>query len=356
MLMPDRVLLVLLVAVAAPGVTGWQPELAPAPPGPRKNQEGARRSQDRELRPALLQHREAYPSEIDDPTVTTDKGQSDKIVLTTGIVSVTVSVADSHNRAVSGLSKESFEVFDDGVKQNIALFSDQDLPLSIGIVYDTSGSMKNISRSSVRALRRFIETCHEDDDFFLVRFADTAELATDFTTSADHIIGRIEQGVPDGQTALLDALHLAIEKVKRGRHAKRALLVISDGEDNNSRYSLRELREQAKEAGVLIYAIGIRQRPSDPDVPEGWGRQLLEEIARITGGRAFFPDAWHDAELIDVCSKIALELRHQYAIGFYPTDRASLAKWHKIKIRVYPPKGASRISVSYRERYRSFEN
>jgi Ca-activated chloride channel family protein len=280
------------------------------------------------------------------------KGRGDSpIVLNTAVVNVVVSVTDPLGRFVTGLSSDHFEVFDDKVKQHITHFSDEDVPVSLGIVYDVSGSMKERINRSVRALKRFIETSHNDDDFFLIGFNDRAKLVQDFTTSGDQVVGHLTFVQPKGSTALYDAAYLAVEKVQQGRHNKRALLIISDGQDNNSRYTYRELRNRVKEADVQIYAIGI----TDPaDSLNGFGRSVLEEITRMTGGRSFFPNAYNEPELVEICTRIALELRHQYSLGFYPTDIASEAKWHKVQVKVNPPKGLGRLSLSYKDGYQSF--
>ena len=276
----------------------------------------------------------------------------DKVVLGTDLVSLMVTVTDTYGRFVTGLGKDHFDVFDDKVQQQIVHFSDEDAPLSLGIVYDVSGSMKDRISRSIKALKRFMETSHEDDDFFLLAFNDRARLVQDFTTSADEVIGRLMFVQPKGSTALYDAAYLAVEKARQGRHSKKALLIITDGQDNNSRYTYKELRNLVKEADVLIYAIGITDPASDSLA--GFGRGVLEEITRMTGGRAFFPNAYNEAELVEVCTRIALELRHQYSIGFYPTDAASSVKWHKLQLKINPPKGLGRLSLSYREGYPSF--
>jgi Ca-activated chloride channel family protein len=267
-------------------------------------------------------------------------------------VNVTVSVTDPYGRFVTGLGKDHFEVFDDKVKQQIAHFTDEDTPVSLGIVYDVSGSMKERINRSVRALRRFVETSHNDDDFFLIGFNDRAKLVEDFTTSGDRIVNHLMFVAPHGSTALYDAAYIAVEKVAQGRQKKKALLIISDGQDNNSRYTYKELRNRVKEADVQIYAIGITDPGSDSLA--GYGRSVLEEITRMTGGRSFFPNAYNEPELVEICTRIALELRHQYSLGFYPTDRDSEAKWHKLQVKVNPPKGLGRLSVSYKDGYQSF--
>lgn len=281
-----------------------------------------------------------------------DKPAGQGVRLETQLVSITITVTDAYGRFVTGLGRDHFEVFDDKVKQQIAHFSDEDAPLSLGIVYDVSGSMKERISRSMRALRRFVETSHDDDDFFLIGFNDRASLVQDFTTSAEKVISHLMFVAPKGSTALYDAAYLAVEKVRQGRHSKKALLIISDGQDNNSRYTYRELRNRVKEADVQIYAIGITDPASDSLT--GFGRSNLEEITRMTGGRAFFPNAYNEPELIEICTRIALELRHQYAVGFYPTDTTSDSKWHKVNVKVNPPKGLGRLSLSYREGYQSF--
>jgi len=277
----------------------------------------------------------------------------DDIRIGTAIVNVTVSVTDPYGRFVTGLGKDHFELFDDKVKQQIAHFTDDDAPVSLGIVYDVSGSMKERVGRSIRALRRFIETSHADDDFFLIAFNDRANLAEDFTTSGDKLLGHLMFANPKGSTALYDAAYLAVEKVQQGRQSKKALLIISDGQDNNSRYTYKELRNRVKEADVQIYAIGITDPASDSLA--GFGRGVLEEISRMTGGRAFFPNAYNEPELVEICTRIALELRHQYSVGFYPTDIQSEAKWHKVQVKVNPPRGLGRLSLSYRDGYQSFK-
>ena len=290
------------------------------------------------------------PADFKQPAPTQGNGQ---IVLGVGIVNVIISVTDPYGRFVTGLGKDHFDIFDDKVKQQIAHFTDEDSPVSLGIVYDVSGSMKERIMRSIKALRRFIETSHDDDDFFLIGFNDRAKLIQDFTTSGDQVVGHLMFVNPKGSTALYDASYLAVEKVQQGRHTKKALLIISDGQDNNSRYTYKELRNRVKEADVQIYAIGITDPASD--TLAGFGRGVLEEITRMTGGRAFFPNAYNEPELVEICTRIALELRHQYSVGFYPTDMTSEAKWHKVQVKVNPPKGLGRLSLTYKDGYQSFK-
>src|SRR5215471_12438958 len=192
-----------------------------------------------------------------------------KIVIGANLVDVAVSVSDSHGRFVPGLTRGEFEVFDNGVKQQVTHFSDIDAPISIGIVYDTSGSMEgNISRSAY-ALSRFIETSHDQDAFFLVTFSGRPVIAQDFSRGdPTSMLNRLASARPSGQTALYDAVLLALDRVKQGPHARQAILVISDGRDNHSDHTFADLRTAVREAGVIIYAIGITTGAGDrqPDV------------------------------------------------------------------------------------------
>jgi Ca-activated chloride channel family protein len=256
---------------------------------------------------------------------------------------------DPYDRFVTGLRKEHFEIYDEKIKQEIVFFAEEDTPLTIGVVFDVSGSMKEkIDRARI-ALRRFIETSHADDEFFLIGFNERAELIQDFTRSGEQVVSRLALREPSGRTALYDASYLAIEKVSRGQHHRRAILIVSDGMDNSSRYTYSQLRDQVRETGVQIYAIGIFGAFHRASSEESVGRSILEEITSMTGGRAFFPE--NPVELDDVITRIALELRHQYSIGFYPTNVAYDGSWHRVRIKVLPPRGMPRLKWRAREGY-----
>lgn len=275
--------------------------------------------------------------------------QGDKpIQLGRDLVTVNVTVMDPYGRFVTGLDKSSFEVFDDKVKQTISFFSDEDAPVSLGILYDVSGSMGSRIARSIHALRRFVQTSHAEDEFFLVSFNQRAQLVRDFSTSGESVINSLTLVNPDGNTALYDAAYLGVEKVRQGRHAKRALLIVSDGQDNHSRYTFREVRDLIKEADVQVYAIGIVDLMRDSEYGP-YGQSVLEEVTRISGGRSFFPNS--DEELVDVCTQIALELRHQYSVGYYPSGDIRDGRYHKLKVKVEAPPGLPRLTVRAREGY-----
>jgi Ca-activated chloride channel family protein len=269
---------------------------------------------------------------------------NDDVQLQARLVSMTVTVSDPLGRFVTGLQKKNFEIFDDGVKQEISHFSDEDAPLTLGIVYDVSGSMGDLTSRSFQALRRLFETSHKEDEYFIIAFNSRAQLVQDFTTSPSEILSRVTFVKAKGSTALYDGVYLGIEKAKQGHHRKKALLIISDGEENSSRYSGRELRDMLKESDVPVYSIGISQLFA--------GMGTLQSLSGWSGGMAFAP--MDEPSTRDIYTRIALMLRHQYAIGFYPTDAGRVVDWHKVRINVNAPRGLGRLAVSYKNAYRSF--
>ncbi|MBO0859860.1 MAG: VWA domain-containing protein [Chloracidobacterium sp.] len=267
----------------------------------------------------------------------------------TELVSLPVVVIDYNNRLVSGLGKQHFEVYDDKVKQEISFFSEEDAPVNLGIVFDVSASMKGKIDRARDALKAFIQTSHSDDDFFLIGFNERANLLAEFT-DGDTLTNKLTLIDTKGQTALYDAAYLGIEKVKQGRHNRNAMLLISDGQDNSSRYTYTELRKVLKEAGVQIYCIGIVEMGGAAGgTLDMQGQAILEEIAQMTGGKAFFPRS--PVELEDAMTRIALELRHQYSIGYNPTNVKLDGQWHKIKVNVKGPKGMSNLKVQHKDGY-----
>jgi Ca-activated chloride channel family protein len=268
----------------------------------------------------------------------------DKLRLQSNLVNIIVTVTDPYGRFVTGLEKENFEVYDNKVKQEIALFSDEDAPITLGIIYDISGSMNDLTSRSFQALKKFFYTSHEDDEYFVVAFNDKAKLVQDFTVVPEEILSRTIFVKAKGATALYDAVYLATEKAKQGRHPKKALLILSDGMENHSRYSLKELRNMLKEADIQIYCVGFGS--------EYAGSYTLKYLAELTGGRTFFPI--NDNEVGDLYTRMAVMLRRQYAIGFYPSDTAGGNKWHDLKLLLQAPKGLGRISLYYKKGYQAF--
>lgn len=287
------------------------------------------------------------PTPPDDP--------NSPVRIKTDLVTLTLTVTDQYGRYVSGLSKNAFTVLDNDREQDIVFFSDSDAPISIGILFDVSGSMSGTKIGRARtALERFIRTSHPNDEYFLIAFNSRAQLLTDRTRDGDAVLRKLTLVQPKSNTALYDAVYLGIERVTRGSHQKRALLIISDGQDNASRYNFNEVRRLMREADVITYAVGIIDRA---DAMSGLGMQgqaFLEELTSVTGGKAFFPRT--DVEMDEIFERIALELRHQYSIGYIPTDFQPDGKWRKVKVRVKPPRGLPRLSVRSREGYYATPN
>jgi Ca-activated chloride channel family protein len=247
------------------------------------------------------------------------------------LVLVPVSVTDGKNRSVTGLDRETFRVFEGKEERKLLHFSSDDLPLSVGIVFDASGSMADKLRKSREAVAQFLKTANTADEFFLVEFSDRAKLSVPFTNSADEIQNRLMTTESKGKTALLDAVYMALDYMKKAANPRRALLVISDGGDNDSRYTARDIRDRARESDAWIYAIGIY--PSHTIfAEEAAGPQMLSTLAEETGGRQFA--ITNPNELPDVAEKIGLELRNQYLLGFAPGSEGQDGKYHRVQVKV----------------------
>ncbi|MBC7912227.1 MAG: VWA domain-containing protein [Pyrinomonadaceae bacterium] len=299
------------------------------------------------------QEKKAAPASAAQPSPTPQPGQpvdDTTVMVQTDLVTLTVTVTDNYGRFVSGLNKKHFTILDDKEEQVIEHFSDDDAPVTVGVLFDVSGSMSGDKISKARtALSRFIETSHNSDEYFLIGFNSRAQLLLDKTRDGDAVLDKLTYVDTKGQTALYDACYLGVEKVTRGAHQKRAVLLISDGQDNNSRYTFSELRRLLKESDVVVYSIGILGG-SDPGSALGMhGQSLLDELSAVSGGKAFFPNT--AAEMDEIFERIALELRHQYSIGYRPSNFVNDGKWHKLKVKVTPPRGLPRLFVRSREGY-----
>lgn len=271
-------------------------------------------------------------------------------VTNTDLITFTVTVTDTYGRFVSGLSKNAFNVFDDKKPQEITFFSDDDAPVSVGVIFDVSGSMSGDKVKRARdALSKFIQTSHNSDEYFLIAFNSRAQLLLDRTRDGNSVLDKLTFVNTKDNTALYDACYLGVEKVQRGSHPKRALLLISDGQDNNSRYTFNELRRLLKESDVVLYGIGILGGGDAGSSLGMEGQGILDELASVSGGKAFFPRS--AAEMDDIFEQIALELRHQYSIGYKPTNFTNDGKWHKVKVKVTSPRGLPRLFVRTKEGY-----
>lgn len=264
------------------------------------------------------------------------------------LVLVNVTITDPLNRLVTGLEKEHFVVLEGNQPQQIRHFSSEDAPISLGVIFDLSGSMKNKIEKAREAVVQFFKTANVQDEFFIVTFADKPETLAEFTQSIEEIQGKLILAVPEGRTALLDAIYMAVNRMRDARHNKKALLIISDGGDNRSRYTESEIRSLVKEADVQIYAIGVFDLfPSTPE--EKNGPAMLASITDVTGGRTFTISSPND--LADVATKIGIELRNQYVLGYRPNNPQRDGKWRKIKVKLSPPKGLPPLQVYAKSGY-----
>ena len=268
------------------------------------------------------------------------------VVVNTDLVTLGVTVTDALGRHVEGLDSGDFAVYDNRTLQEIAFFSDEDEPVSVAVVFDVSGSMSEDKIARARlALAHFIKTSHPADEFYLICFNSEARLLLERTRDADAVANKLTYVQSRGNTALYDAAYLGLEKVVRGAHPRRALLIISDGEDNRSRLSLGEVRRRLQESDVAVYSIGIGV--GSPRFSSG--KETLKKLSAISGGQAFFPGS--AADMDKAVERIALELRHQYSIGYKPSSQSGGGEWHSLKVKVTPPSGVPRLFVRSREGY-----
>ncbi len=285
------------------------------------------------------------------PSPTIEPEQDDAPVrIKTDLVTLTLTVTDPYGRYVSGLKQNAFTIIDNNQEQEITFFSDKDAPISVGILFDVSGSMNGEKvRKARKALERFITTSHPSDEYFLIAFNNRAQLLMDRTRDGEAVLRKLTLVEPKNNTALYDAVYLGVERVTRGTHQKRAILIISDGQDNASRYNFGEVRRLMKESDVVTYAVGIMDRGDASSSYGIQGQSFLDEISSVTGGKSYYPHS--DIEMDEIFERIALELRNQYSIGYTPKNFEPDGKWRKVKTKIKPPRGLPRLTVRGREGY-----
>ena len=269
----------------------------------------------------------------------------------TTLVLVPVSVTDPSNRYVLGLEKQDFHLFEDDVPQTITHFSSEDAPLSIGLLVDTSGSMGFKLDTSRRAVVEFLKTLNTSDEAFLVEFSDQADLAVSLTSDSAAIESKLTSITSGGLTALLDAVHTGLQEMKRAKNPRKALLIISDGGDNNSRYTATQIADLVREADVQIYAMGVFEPVLSfgLSTAEMSGPKLLSEIADQTGGRALA--ATNLRELPGIAERIGIELRNQYVLAYSPSNKNRDGKYRKVQVKVDQPKALPALKARWRLGY-----
>ncbi len=273
----------------------------------------------------------------------------------TNLVVIPVSVTDTSNRFVLGLQKEDFTLLDDGVEQSILHFSGEDAPLSIGMAFDESGSMDYKLRTSRDAAVQFMQTLNAGDEAFLVEFNDKVKLSVGFTTHPAELQTALKNVQPGGLTAMLDAISFSLNEMKKAKNPRKAIVIVSDGGDNSSHYTSEQIESLVREADVQIYAMGVFEPMFTLGLSAGLssaeisGPKLLSEIASQTGGRAFA--ATLSSDLPAVAARIAIELRNQYVLGYYPKDQARDGKYHKVEVKLSQPKGITPLKAHWRLGY-----
>jgi len=251
------------------------------------------------------------------------------------LVMINATVTDSDNRLVTDLKPENFQIFEDKVEQKIRYFSTEEEPLSLGVVFDVSSSMERKIALAREAAATFLDTGTPEDEYFLVEFSSRAKLSEDFTSDVSRLRDRIAFAPPEGDTAMYDAVYLALSKVRKGQNPKKAILLITDGEDNHSHYSRGDIRRFARESDVQIFSIDL-------------GRALIGELSDMTGGHSFRVKA---SKLQEICAKIAQELKNQYVLGYASTNTNKDGKYRKVRIKVAPPAGMTRLHVRAKDGY-----
>ena len=267
------------------------------------------------------------------------------------MVVVSITVTDPYDRIVTGLEQGNFQVYDEKVEQQIAAFSTEDAPISVGLIFDSSGSMGGKIQKAKEAALQFFKTSNPQDEFLLINFSDRPNLISAFTAKFENVQDRLLFVKSSGRTSLLDAIYLGLSETRKATTSRKALLVISDGGDNNSRYTQSDVQRAVREADVQIYAVGIFEplsaRTRTPE--EARGPSLLAELAEVSGGRMFSVDDVN--ELPDIAEKISIELRNQYVIGYRPSNLVRDGRWRRIRVKLNPPRGLPPLQVYARTGY-----
>ena len=289
------------------------------------------------LAPAYAQS--LAPDDVKHDTLRQTINQGQALRLDVQLALVNVTVTDPYDRLVTGLEPENFRVFEDNVEQEIVSFSSEDVPVSIGVILDFSGSMATKIGKAKQAALQFLKTANPQDEFFLVGFNERAQLLSSFNNNVEDLQSRMLSASAKGKTALMDAIYLGISQMQAAKNGKCALLIISDGGDNSSRYNEKDIKRVVREANTQLYSVGI----FDPfeyrsrTLEELNGPTLLSELTELTGGRSSTVENLSD--LPDIAAKIGAEVRNQYVLGYHPSHKVHDARWRKIKVKLRTPKG-----------------
>jgi VWFA-related protein len=272
------------------------------------------------------------------PLVHKESPRNSSIRLDVKVVQIPVTVNDQLDHPIAGLRKDDFRLFEDDVEQKVVYLSGEDAPASVGIIFDASGSMRDKMQTSVTAVDQFFRTTLPGDEFLLVRFSDKPALITGFTDDTHEISGWLHSIRAGGWTALHDAIYLGVQKMKAARNSRRALFILSDGGDNNSRYSAPEIRDLVREADVRVYSIGLL-------IGLLQGARFLEKISEETGGRMIRVKKLD--ELPEAIEKLSRDLRSQYLLGYYSSNAQNDGRFRRVRVQVNHPT----VRASWRRGY-----
>lgn len=266
------------------------------------------------------------------------------------LVLIPAQVTTRAGSPIVDLTRKDFRIYEDGTEQEIAYFAKDDAPVSIGLLLDSSGSMRNKKQKSSEAAAAFFRTANSDDEFFLIEFDDRPKLAVPFTGDTDLLYREINHARPYGRTSLFDAIHMALGVMKGARHARKALVIVSDGGDNRSRHTFTAIKSAVLEADVQLYAMGIFDPEGTPagSPEESNGPQLLDQLAELSGGRHF--PVFNLATLPEVSARIGHLLRNQYLLGYNPTNASRDGLYRGIKLDVVAPADTA-LHVQFRKGY-----
>lgn len=268
-----------------------------------------------------------------------------KLNVEVNLVEVHVSVVDDKDHPVGNMNKENFRLLEDRVEQDISVFKHEDIPVSLGLVIDNSRSIERLKPRLDAAALSFVRKGNPEDETLVVHFDDTAWLARDFTHTISQLEDTLTSVKPFGQTAIYDALILALDHMRCARLEKKAILLITDGEDNVGQHTLEEAIAVTKRVHVAVYAVGL--------ISESGGKKAeasLTRIAEASGGRAYFPKTVDEART--AMERVARDLREQYTLGFFSTNPRADASWRSLHIELIPPPGvSSKLKANYRQGY-----
>jgi len=266
------------------------------------------------------------------------------------LVLVPVTVVDSMSRPVIDLPQQNFSLLESGVQQQIRYFSHEDGPISVALVLDFSGSMRDKIEFVHQAVDEFFQNANPDDDYYVISVSDKPTLIADASQSTNTILARLATVEPKGMTSLYDSIYLGVNKLRSSRYKRRAMVIVSDGGDNHSRYTLKEIKSVLAESDILTYSIGIFDDipiPLFKSIEERWGRKWLDEVTRVSGGRNISAD--DRRQIPQIAGLISREMRSQYVLGYRPTDSHKDGKWRKISVKLV--ENPFQMHVHFKEGY-----